>query len=199
MNKFYTLLIALSFTINISAQEQSTSTGTVEKSMFNIQTGLVGFWASYEARLSDRWTLRTEAGLDLWAYETNESTPSGTKTETGTALVPSISLEPRWYYNIAKRNREGKHTVNNSANFITVAIEYYPDLFLIGSVPDDIYVPDQISIIPKWGMRRSIANSNFNYELGGGVGYTAYLEEAGNMKQSSDVAIDFHARIGYTF
>ena len=202
MNKFYTLLTALAFSLTVSAQEQAqqtSSAGTVEKSMFNIQTGLIGFWASYEARLSDKWTLRTEAGLDLWTFETEYSNFNSTKKETEAAFVPSISIEPRWYYNISKRSEKGKYTANNSANFITVAVEYYPDLFLIGNVPDFIYMPDQISIIPKWGMRRAIASSSFNYELGAGVGYIAYLQKEGYMKQSNNVAIDIHARIGYTF
>lgn len=198
MNKFYIFLL-LAFSGAATAQEGTASNGSVEKSLFNVQTGSVGLWVSNEARLADKWALRTEIGLDLWTYEAYTSGTMGTVEDKGTILVPSISLEPRWYYNIEKRSNKGKKTANNSANFVTVAVEYFPDLFTIGSKPDFVYVPNQISFIPKWGIRRSIADSNFNYELGLGVGYQVYLEEADDMKTASDVAVDLHIRIGYTF
>lgn len=56
-----------------------------------------------------------------------------------------------------------------------------------------------MSFIPKWGIRRAIAKSNFNYELGFGVGYLWYMSEDDIFKSNSDVAIDAHIRIGYTF
>ncbi len=198
MNKFYAFL-ALAFSITATAQEDTALNGTVEKSLFNVQTGVIGFWASNEVRLADKWALRTEVGLDLWAYETYVPGSMSTVEEKGTVLVPSISLEPRWYYNIEKRSNKGKNTANNSANFLTVAVEYYPDLFTIGSKPDYVYVPNQISFIPEWGMRRSIADSKFNYELGFGLGYLAYLEETEDMENTSGATVDLHIRIGYTF
>lgn len=164
----------------------------VEKSIFSIQTGTIGAWASNEARLADKWALRSEIGLDLWYYD---SFYHG----SGTILVPGISLEPRWYYNIIKREGKGKNTANNSANFLTLAVEYYPNLFLLGNAPDYVYVPDQVSFIPKWGMRRAIAGSDFNYELGFGIGYLALLNENDRIKSSTgNVAVDLHIRIGYT-
>ncbi|TRW22402.1 hypothetical protein FMM05_18030 [Flavobacterium zepuense] len=198
-------LLALLFTgfaFNASAQTAETTTtetasGMVEKSIINVQTGAVGLWGSYEGRLSNRWALRAEVGLDLWFYEAYEGYSFANK-KTGSFLAPSVSVEPRWYYNIEKRARKGKYSANNSASFVTVAIKYYPDLFKIGG-PDYLYVPNQISIIPKWGIRRSIAKSNFNYELGFGIGYLRYLDDSYYYSEKSDVAIDVHARIGYTF
>jgi hypothetical protein len=82
------LKIAL-ITLLLSAAT-ATAQGTVEKSLFNFQTGTVGFWGSHEARLGNAFALRSEIGFDLWLYETYND-------KTGSALVPSISLEPRWY------------------------------------------------------------------------------------------------------
>jgi hypothetical protein len=174
------------------AQEAETATATVEKSIFNVQTGPVGLWVSNESRLSNTIALRTEIGLELWTYDSYYE-------GSGTFFAPSISLEPRWYYNIEKRSTEGKHTANNSANFVTIAFEYFPDLFTVGSHPEYVYVPNQLTIIPKWGIRRAIAGSRFNYELGAGIGYIGNLSDTNSRLSTPDVALDLHARIGYTF
>ena len=193
IKKFY---IAITACFCFSYSQAQETTASVEKSIFNIQTGLVGFWGSHEARLSNTIALRTEVGFDLWYYETYRNSIG--ERDKGVALVPSIALEPRWYYNIKKRANKGRHIANNSASFLTVAIEYYPDLFKIGG-PDYLYVPNQISFIPKWGIRRSIAKSNFNYEAGIGLGYLLYLDKDNPYRDQSDVAVDIHVRIGYTF
>lgn len=169
----------------------TTSSGTVEKSLFNVQIG-AGIFGSHEAKLSDRWVLRTELSMDLWWYDDY-------RKQDGITLAPSITLEPRWYYNIAKRYRKGRNTENNSANFVTVMVRYTPDLFTLGG-PDYIYIPNQVSIIPKWGIRRAIAKSNFNYEVGIGMGYLRYLSNPGSYDSNrSEFTADLHLRLGYTF
>ncbi|RZJ62656.1 MAG: hypothetical protein EOO45_22355 [Flavobacterium sp.] len=173
----------------LTANAQDTG---VAKSIFNVQTGPIGLWVSNEARLANTFALRTEIGLDLWIYESNYD-------RSGAVLAPSIKVEPRWYYNIEKRAAKGKYTANNSANAITIAVKYTPDL-LIGGHPDYVNLPNELSITPKWIMRRTIAKSNFNYELGGGIGYVTYLTESDiRMNDGADVLVDIHARIGYTF
>lgn len=89
------------FSVSISAQEtiNQENPASVEKSLFGVQTGLFGIWGFHEARLSNRIALRSELGLDAGflfsKYHGN-----------GFVLTPVISVEPRWYYNIQKR--EGK-------------------------------------------------------------------------------------------
>lgn len=143
MKNLYIATLALISTYGAVAQE----TVSVEKSLFNVQTGAVGAWVSYEARLSNRWALRTEVGLDLWTFETTNTI--GTK-KTDYFFLPSIAVEPRWYYNIQKRSNKGYHTANNSANFVTLAVEYYSDALKIGA-PNYVRILDQISFVPKWG------------------------------------------------
>lgn len=184
-------VVTLSVTSLLSAQEEG---ATVEKSLFNVQTGPVGIWVSNELRLADQFALRTELGLELGIYGENE------KGVEGAFMAPCISIEPRWYYNLKKRAEKGKNTAKNSANIITVAVKFFPDTFTIGGHPDNINVPNQLSIVPKWMMRRHIGSSNFNYEFGGGVGYVGYLSDKNsNVDYGSNLAVDIHARIGYTF
>jgi hypothetical protein len=190
-----TLLAGLLFSFfAANAQDADVNTG-VEKSIFTVQTGTLGFWTSNETRLSNEFALRTEIGIDAYSFIVED--PSGREI-TDNMMLPSISLEPRWYYNIERRAGKGKQIANNSADFVTLAVEYLSgDMAMSKDVP--LKTPEILTFIPKWGMRRSIAGSNFNYELGGGIGYQVYVANSEDMKNDSDVAFDVHLRIGYTF
>lgn len=185
MKKFCVLFLAFT-AIQGYSQENTMS---VEKSNFNIQTGFLGLWINNEFKLSNSVALRTELGLETGLFGGDYY------DKTGVLLIPTLNVEPRWYYNIAKRANKSKSIKNNSANFITPAISYHPDWFVISNY-DNINVIEQVSIIPKWGMRRNIGQSNFNYELGAGLGYRAVFLHT---KTKSEAALDLHVRIGYNF
>lgn len=165
----------------------------VEKSIFNIQTGVLGTWVNNETKLTSSLALRSEIGLDagIFGGEMNGN--------TGVFFTPVINFEPRWYYNINKRENKGKNTTNNSANFFTTSISYHPDWFVISN-KDNLYVTNQLSILPKWGIRRNIAKSNFNFEAGIGLGYRFYFYKQNSFsKNDGETTLDLHLRIGYTF
>lgn len=172
------------------AQEAS-----VEKSIFNIQTGTFGVYINNESRLSDQLTIRGEIGFDavfVDAYSTEQEIDK-------LAFTPVITVEPRWYYNIRKRDWHGKNIGNNSANFLYLKASYNPDLFLIPN-PDDTNFISDILLLTGWGIRRSLGK-NFNYELGAGIGYIKYLEDIPWYFTDHDnsVYIDLKIRIGYNF
>ena len=153
----------------------------------------MGVWVNNEFRLADEITLRTEIGLDAELFN------NGTNDNPGVILAPVLNVEPRWYYNIKKRASNNKRTANNSSNFLTISFQYHPDWFVF-SKKDNVNIYDQLAIIPKWGIRRSIANSNFNYEAGAGLGYRLnFLKQYGYTENDSEIALDIHLRIGYTF
>ena len=184
-----TVLILAFFTISLSTLSQTTS---VEKSSFGIQTGFLGVWAHNESRLSSRFALRSEIGLDagIWGNNYYDS--------YGLLLAPVISLEPRWYYNLNKRANKSIRTDGNSGNFISIKTSYHPDWFIIAS-EDNINLINDISIVPTWGIRRHIGN-HFTYEAGIGIGYIHYLEDFDRgILETSDVAVNLHLRIGYRF
>ncbi|MBC5863769.1 hypothetical protein [Flavobacterium turcicum] len=181
LNKSF-LLILLFFCQLLFAQNKG-----VENSNYNIQTGLLGVWVNRETKLSNQLALRTEVGLDL-GYRGGDFVG-----KTIFALTPKLSIEPRWYYNILKREGNKKYTKNNSSNFLTIGFNYYPDWFVIAN-RDNVSVPNQMTIIPKWGIRRAIAKSNFNYELGIGLGKKYYFDV-----EEWETAADLHIRVGYTF
>lgn len=181
----------LSILLIFSAQALFAQDYTVEKSTFSFQTGFVGFWLNNESRLSDQFTLKTEIGLDVFTNKDDDDANFD-------ALVPVITFEPRWYYNLEKRGTKGKNIDNNAANFIALTTIYHPDWFVISGT-DNAYVNHQIAIIPKWGIKRNIGKSNFNYELGAGLGYNFILKRKYSFEDSGEVWLDLHARIGYTF
>lgn len=159
----------------------------VEKSILTIQMGFLGVWINHESRLSNQIALRSELGFDGGVRG------GDLVGKTIYALTPKLGLEPRWYYNIVKREAKGRYITNNSANFLTLGINYYPDWFVISN-RDNVSISNQMTIIPKWGICRSISKSNFNYELGIGLGKRYYFEA-----QEWETAADLHLRIGYTF
>lgn len=179
------MLCGLAFMAN--AQEAG-----VEKSIFGIQTGVYGLWLHNEARLSDEIALRTELGFDsgLFGRSYNEG--------TGFLMAPVITLEPKWYYNLQKRSRKLKNIGGNSGNFLSLKTSFNPDWFVISN-SDNIQVPNQISIIPTWGIRRNIGRY-FNYEAGIGLGYRyIFAKSAGYLENEGEAAVNPHIRIGYRF
>ncbi|WP_284651511.1 hypothetical protein [Flavobacterium terrisoli] len=159
---------------------------TVEKSIFGLQTGLLGIWGHNETRLSNQTSLRSELGLDFGI--------SGDDNSTTTALIPSIRLEPRWYYNLEKRIKKEKSIAKNSGNFLALNIVYNPDWFIISN-EDNVKVISTLAFVPKWGIKRTVGN-HFTYEAGIGIGGFLVLND---YETDSNVAVDLHLRIGYTF
>lgn len=181
----FTLSLALLCVLSNQAQEIN-----VKKSLFGVQIGLLGAWAYNESKLSDELAIRTELGLNLGVFN-SFLTPGGTKT----LWAPVINLEPRWYYNLERRKKKGKPITNNNGNFLSLQVSYHPDLFVISSL-DNITIPNQISVIPTWGIRRHIGN-HFTYETGFGIGYRRILDDI--IGNRNDVAVNLHVRIGFDF
>ena len=164
---------------------------SVEKSIFGIQIGLFGIWGHNEFKMSNELAFRSEIGMEggVWG---------GTYYEgTGFLLTPSLAIEPRWYYNMNKRVSKEKRIDGNSANFLSLRINYHPDWFVISN--QDVDVVSDISIIPSWGLRRNLGQ-HFNFETGVGLGYIYYFaKNAGYGENEGDVIINILLKIGYKF
>lgn len=164
---------------------------SVEKSTLGIQTGVLGLWFHSENKLNDQIALRSEVGLDAGIF-------GGSRYYDGTGflLFPTITLEPRWYYNLDKRLSKSRNISGNAGNFVSLNTSFVPDWFVISNY-DNISVINQLSIIPTWGIRRNIGN-HFNYEVGFGIGYSyAFAKNAGYANNEGEVAVNLHLRIGY--
>ncbi len=182
MKKQFTLFLLVTITFFGFSQEQQKA--SVEKSIFGIQTGFLGVWAHNECKLSNEISLRTEVGLDMGFIDSSYET----------IYIPSIRLEPRWYYNLDKRIRKGRKISNNSGNFLALNMIYNPDWFLIPN-KDNVNVISTLAFVPKWGIKRTVGKY-FTYETGIGIGGFVALED---YNTDSNIALDLHLRIGYTF
>lgn len=187
MKKIFCFLALCGLTFIAKSQ-----TASVEKSTYGIQTGFLGIWVHNESKLSNQFALRSELGLDTGIFG------SDINDVDGLLLVPAITVEPRWYYNLNKRENKSKRIDGNSGNFISIKTTYHPDWFVISNVDNINFISD-ISIIPTWGIRRNIGKS-FNYELGFGIGYVHYFKEDNVIFfDESGVTANLHLRIGYRF
>ncbi len=178
-SKYILILLTLLITSFVKSQNIS-----VEKSIFGIQTGILGLWVHNEYGLTNTIALRSEIGFD-GGFRISGSTEIY-------ALTPILKVEPRWYYNLKKRSQKGKNISKNSGNFIAVNFSYLPNWFVISN-NNNTYTPDQVSIIPKWAIRRVIGK-HFVYETGFGIGFAHEFES-----NTSGTTVDLHLRIGYTF
>lgn len=186
MNKTILLFVSI-FAISFSSFSQSTNQEpSVEKSFFGVQAGLFGAYVYNESKLSNDIALRTELGMSMGLWD-------GTfYPKTGILFTPTISVEPRYYYNLKRRVKNGKNILNNSANFFSLKTSYNPDLFVISNY-DNISVNNHITIIPSYGFRRNLGK-NFEYEFtaGYGYGYDFKLKDGGGL-------LNLGFRIGYRF
>ncbi len=184
-----TLLTIIFFGLTFLAKSQNAS---VEQSTFGIQTGILGIWGHNELKLSNQIALRSEVGFDtgIWGGDFYD--------KTGFLMTPVITLEPRWYYNLNKRENKSRRIDGNSGNFVSLKTSYHPDWFVISNY-DDIQIVSSISIVPTWGIRRNIGN-HFTYETGIGIGYVYYFaKNAGYIENEGEVIVNLHLRLGYRF
>lgn len=188
-------LFLTAFLFSIFATNAQSQSASVEQSIYGIQIGFLGIWVHNETKLSNSFALRSEFGLDVGFSGVSYFDPS---TPNGTTYIytPVITLEPRWYYNLNSRLEKGRSIENNNGNFVGLKISFNPDWLVISNM-DGVSVPNQISIIPKWGIKRSIGR-HFTYEAGIGLGYHDILDPKYN-DEDDHVALDLHVRIGYTF
>ena len=181
MKKLTGIILFFGIITNIFAQN-----ATVEKSVTSIQTGVLGIWVNNESRLTNHIALRTEAGLGTVAEDIIY------------ILTPTLSVEPRYYYNLESRLAMNKTTEHNCGNFWALNVRYFPDWKVFGALEKST-IMDQINIIPKWGIRRPLGQ-HFNYEAGLGLGVKhIFRKKYGYSEDKNDAAIDIHLRVGYTF
>lgn len=176
------------------AQDNDVAAGkpaSVEKSLFSAQIGPFGIWLSHELKLFNRIALRTELGYADGIWKESH-------IRSRIIFSPSVVLEPRWYYNIRKRQENSKDISNNSGNFVAVKARYFADEF-IALQPENAVVISSFSLIPTWGHRGNIAKG-FYYETALGFGYRFFINEPQNYYDDG-VRVDwnFYMRLGYAF
>ncbi len=186
-----TLILCL-FPLQNKAQEVS-----VEKNLFGVQVvGIHPLSGYYEMKLADKIALRGELGFGFGWSGGNYSDNSAQW-----AVFPSLSVEPRWYYNLQRRVDKSKRIDGNSGNYLSINAGVYPGF---GITSKNVELYPSLYIIPTYGLRRNIGK-NFNFETAFGVGYRWTFEEYklldGSTLKKTEPGVTFGIRlaIGYVF
>lgn len=194
MMKKYIIIGLISLSLVTAAQEKA----SVEKNLFGAQLGLGNTSFYYETKLDRKITLRTELGLELISSVKEDNDPE-LKDEKATLISPYLSLEPRFYYGLDRRNKLERSIKNNSSNYISLLTYYVSNRTPLMNT-GDFDVVSSFSIIPKYGIRRAFAK-HFNYEFSFGAGYkyNIFSNEKGCHCEHNNLVFDIQARIGYDF
>jgi len=195
----FTLILTLIVSLNLYAQiSNNDKQVSIEKSINGFQTGFLGIWLYNESRLSHTFALRSQIGIDFRLEGVGQFESAGPNDDFYGIL--HLSLAPRWYYNLKNRFNKAKSVKRNSGNFIELfVVSNFENLSFTNN--ERISSLDQIKIIPKWGIRRTIGK-HFVYEAGIGLGYEYYLNETSRSVgvfgsgSKGNFSADIHLRIG---
>lgn len=185
--KQYAVIIALVlFAHTANAQ-------TNQKDLLEVDLHLVGISFSYEKTFSESFAIRANAGYNGTFSINNNDVGSGTKI--GFIMQPTIRIQPRYYYNMAKRKEQGKNVAYNSANFFSAHVEYRSSEINISN--ENLYNPEILNFGVAWNLRRNIANTKFVYEASAGLGYNYQLDRF--YKFDDKVVPQINFKLGYVF
>ena len=150
------ILLCLVYFISFS-QKKSSEKVSVEKSILSIQTGYFGTWINHELKFHKKFALRTELGTEYRLKFAIKQSFDSLKNQV------SIFLEPKYYFNLTKRESKNKNIKNNAGNYISLRT----NLNILNNLENgEIYFH---TLTPTYGIRRNIT-SHFNLELSFGYG-----------------------------
>ena len=157
MKKFTLLIIFYLISFISFSQKKSSEKVSVEKSILSIQTGYFGTWINHELKLQNQFALRTEIGTEYRLKFAIKQSFDSLKNQV------SIFLEPKYYFNLTKRESKNKNIKNNAGNYISLRTNFN---ILNNLENGEIYFH---TLTPTYGVRRNIT-SHFNLEASFGYG-----------------------------
>lgn len=191
MKKSFVLAFVL-MSFVVKAQEEV----SVEKDLNSVQAGLISLSYQKEIRLDRKMTLKSEIGLISGSSVIEYS--DGQK-EKSFLIVPFVSVEPRWYYGLDRRNRLGKDTKNNSSNYFSLLTTFSSTRTALVNTKDFETAPS-LDIIPEYGIRRSIGKRFYaEYSVGIGYRHNFLKKEYFYSIAENDVVFDLQFKLGYIF
>lgn len=184
-NKKILFLLLIFCTIHIFSQQKV----SIEKNLINAEIGVLGAYLNVEYKINNYIAIVPEIGLD------SEIFGGSYYKKTGFKLLPVISLEPKWYYNLGKRNNLDKKISNNNANYLSFKTSFNPNWFAISNF-NNITTINQLTLLSNWGIRRNITK-NLNYDIAIGSGFRyLLLKKVGYDNNKIKLIINLKLRIG---
>lgn len=170
MKKNLIAILFLLFTKSAFSQDEETS---LKKDIISAGIGLFTVVINYERHLGGLFTLKSELGLGFGFGQDPFS------NGTYYVFTPMVIVEPRYYYNFDRRVERGKKTSYNASNYFALTAGYFFKPFVISN---GLYGEYQggASLIPKWGIKRTIGRRlNFEFALGVGLSFSKAETTAG--------------------
>lgn len=138
-----------------------------QNNLFEAGINIIGAELSYERNLSNKFSIKSSLGYNGSIYRTSGSTFNDKKNVF--VLQPKIKVQPRFYYNKEKRVVKGKNTDYNSADFLSMNLEYLTSELNISNA--GFYEPEIFKVGFGWNLRRNIKDTKFIYELSTSLNY----------------------------
>lgn len=157
MRSIFTSVLLFSCFVSFSQESKQL------EDILGVKVGLIGAWVHYEKAFTNEFSVDTEIGYRGGLLQ-------GTRDKLDYVFTTSIKVEPRYYYNITDRQRKGKTTKLNAANYLALELYYVPD-FLTSTNRDNVSIVKTFSLIPKYGLRRYLTH-NLAFEFAFGFGYS---------------------------
>lgn len=140
----------------------------ITKSNHSLTLNLFGLNYNCEYAFAPKATVLFSAGTSfgfgqLWGLDFDRDNGLQLTTKNYKILSGALAVEPRYYYNLAKRSRKGKRTFCNSGAYISGEFSY---AFPI-AITNNVRAAHVFAITPYWGFRR--VWNHFLFDLAGGV------------------------------
>ena len=176
--KLFTICTALITTVlTVAAAEPVKDTASVQKnaavSNHTISMQILGLEYGYEQKLGGSFSMVFRAGLvPAGIYVFNDYFSFGYNA----AMKLGVNVEPRFYTNFDRRQRLGKSTYKNSADFVALKVQtalgnrFIPDI----SEFEDLSFSSRVdvSITPMYGIRRVWGKNWFGeFSVGARIGW----------------------------
>lgn len=181
------LLLATFICTFLSATMFSQENGKLEK-MFKADFNFAGIGVAYELPLSKKWSVDLSTGIGAAANAVNSYEVKWNLAKSPAAYFKS---EFKYNYNIEKRFKKGKNTINNSSNYWGIQTKYITPKFN----EDDYAVVDHNVLATEfhWGLQRSLGgNWLFNFHVG--LGYAVDFDLGEN-----DTSSNLYPALGLKF
>jgi len=179
--KLSALVLLAKFSFALQAQETNPTKQVNTVSNHSISVDILSLTYNYEYALGKKFSLTGRAGFQS-AY--------GYSSFYGSAFIisPAISLEPRYYYNLSRRERKEKRTNKNSANYLALTSWYIFDPIYSNQASGENFA----LIAPNWGIRR-VNSKAFLFEFNTGISYSIgeYID--------NNIGFLISLRFGYVF
>lgn len=184
MKKIIVLLMMLP--LFVSAQNSDD-----DKTFGQVQVGLLGVWGSYETNIAKELALRSELGVNLGFLS------GSIYSKNVLFVVPSLTIEPRWYYNLSEREAMGVNTRYNNANFVSLNASYYSGKFVIAN-DENLKKANVVDLGLNWGFRYCWSSLGLEGSIGPTY-YYAYSDDIDSYKNERGFLLQATLRIGLNF